>query len=438
MRPILSGLSMVTVGRLGAAAIGLITQIYLAQMLSAAALGSFFLATSLAAFLAILATRGLPLITTRFLVRYRRRERADYSGLFMATTRRTVLTTSLVVTAVAATIISLWPDLPSGERIALLIGSLAAPGFALSRLSGSAATAYRRFRLAYLPDLVARPVLFLAAVVTIGVLTAQVSLTLTLAIFVLLVTAQAVFQFGVLRKIIPPGAQRPRGAERLKSMWLGTALPLTGVILVTAVFADVAILAAGLFLGTEELAVFGVCVKVALVVGFIQTAAHRMLQPDLAEAIMAGDRRRLSRTINQANMIGVGVGVFAFLVVLATSDLVLSLFGEYFVTGRNVLLALLAGQILIAAAGPAIQILTLARGQAAAAWASLAAGLCLLSTSALFIPPLGLNGAAVTMVSTQIVWAALLAVQVRRIGFVADVFSMIGPPRRGVPSSVAS
>ncbi|MEX0853347.1 MAG: hypothetical protein WD036_08725 [Bauldia sp.] len=439
-RPILSGLSIVTIGRLGAAAIGMITQVYLAKVLSAASLGVFYMATSLAAFLGIVATCGLPLVAARFLVRYRHRATADFSGLFVATARRVILPVSLVLTAAAVAIILLWPDLPKGERTVLLIGCLAAPGFALARLSGAAATACRRFQLSYLPDLVARPVLFLFAVMAMGLFAQRVDLTLTVVIFVLLVTAQALFQDGALRRIIAPGT-RPRQpvAGRLRFMWLKAALPLTGVILMTSIFADLAILSAGLFLGKADLAVFGVCVKIALIAGFVQVTAHKMLQPDLAEALIARDRRRLSHTIAQANLIGVGVGLAAFLAVAATGDLVLSAFGDHFVAGRNILLALLFGQTLIAAGGPAIQVLTLARGQAAAALASILAALCLLATNAVFVPLLGLGGAALAMVCTQIVWAALLAIQVRRTtGIASDIFSLIGLPRRELPISVAS
>jgi len=52
------------VARNGGAAVGLVTQIYLAQVLTVAALGSFFLATSLGAFLAITLGLGWAQLTT--------------------------------------------------------------------------------------------------------------------------------------------------------------------------------------------------------------------------------------------------------------------------------------------------------------------------------------------------------------------------------------
>jgi O-antigen/teichoic acid export membrane protein len=437
VRSILSSLSVVTFGRLAAAAIGLTTQVYLARALSPAALGTFFLATSLAAFLAILSTVGLPMVTARFLVRYRSRARGELGAVFVATTRRLVLTTALTVMAVGIVAVLAWPGLPAGERTALAIGCLAVPSFAVIQLAGSAAAAYRRFQLSYLPDLVGRPVAFLVLVVALGLLTPRLDLSLTLAIFVAVAAAVAVYQDSALRRDLGAAPLGARHRRRLAGLWLRAAAPLTGVVLATVIFADIAILAAGAWLEPADLAVYGVCVKIALIVGFAQTTAYKMFQPDLAEALIAGDRRRLSVTVGQANLIGIGVGVAAFAAVAVSGDLVLSVFGDSFAAGRSVLLVLLAGQILVAAGGPAIQVLTLTRGQAAAAWSSLVAVLCLAASSAVLVPPFGVQGAAVALVCTEVLWAALLALQARRTSGVAcDVFAPISLARRGLPVSV--
>jgi O-antigen/teichoic acid export membrane protein len=425
-------------GRIGGSAIGMITQVFLAQMLSVAALGTFFLATSTAALLGVLSTCGLSLVTARFLVRYRSRGRGDFSGLYMTSASLIVLIAALALTSAAVVAILLWPDFSGGERAALAIGCLAAPGLALARLSSSAATAYRRFRLTHLPELVVRPAAFLAIVVAIGMLSSRLDLNVVLAVFALLVTAQAAYQIAALRGVVGRGVRPRHTAWRLPAMWLKAAAPLIGVVVLTAVFADAAILSAGLFLGAEDLAVFGVCVKIVLIVGFMQAATHKMLQPDLAEALIGRDRHRLVLTIGRANWLTIGIGAAAFVALILAGDLVLSLFGEHFVQGRSVLLLLLGGQVMIAAAGPAIQVLTLTRRQSAAAWSSVAAGLCLVASNALLVPLWGLGGAAAAMVATQLLWAVLLALQVRRIGIVCDVFAPVALPPRDVPRPVAS
>jgi len=436
VRPTFSTLSIVGSGRVGGAVIGLATQVYLAQALSTAALGTFYLATSLAAFLAVIATCGLPMVATRFLVRYRTRERADLVALFMESSRRTVLLAALAVTAVSAAAIALWPGLDGFERDALLIGCLAAPGFALSRFLGAAATAYRRFNLSYLPDLVFRPVVFLAAILAIGAVASGVALLPVLAVFVVLVTGQAIFQHLALGTVVPRAAPAIAHARSLRGKWLRTALPLTGVIIVTGIFADAAILSAGFFLNKPDLAVFGVAIKIALVVGFVQATCFKILQPDLAEALVEGDRDRLTQTIVRGSLIAVGVGLAAMAAMAVAGELVLSVFGDEFTVGRDALLALLFGQVVLAAAGPATQILALTKGQAAAAWSALTAGLCLVLTSALFIPPLGLAGAALAWVVTQALWAALLTAQVRRLGIVCDLSAGVSLLHRAQPGTV--
>lgn len=436
MRRTLSAISMIVSGRMAGAALGLVTQVVLAQLLSVAALGSFYMATSLAAVIGVLAACGLPAVTTRFLVRYRSRERTDLSALFMQAARRIVVGAAVLLGGAAALAIAFWPGLAGAERVALVIGCLAGPGLALTRLQGAAATAYRRFNLSYMPDLVVRPVIFLGAVAAMGFATGGLELTAVLAVFLALVIGQAVLQHVMLRGTVPQRAPANRRSTRLAALWLKTALPLTGVMVVTAIFADVAILSAGLFLNRPDVAVFGVVVKVALIVGFIQAATFKILQPDLAEALKARDSARLLRTAGQGTLLAVGTGLAAMAAVAMLGRELLSVFGPEFAGGRDILLALLFGLTVQAAAGPATQMLALTRGQAAAAWSSLIAGLSLLAASALFIPLLGLAGAALAWVITQGLWAALLTVQVRRQGVVCDLSAALGLLPGGVPKSV--
>ncbi|MHA1189553.1 MAG: hypothetical protein ACTSSQ_03710, partial [Alphaproteobacteria bacterium] len=165
--------------------------------------------------------------------------------------------------------------------------------------------------------------------------------------------------------------------------------------------------------------------------------AHKMLQVDLAEAIRARDQARLATIIGQANMIGLVVSITALGAVLLSGDLALSLFGAHFTAGQPILIALLVGQVIAASGGPAIQILSLANGQRAAARTSLFVVATLIILNAVLTPAYGIAGAAIAIIATQIIWAALLAIDAHRLtGVRCDVLArLVGRhPVRTVPA----
>jgi len=76
---LLSGPLVMTVARFVGAGAGFLAQVVLARLLPEA-LGIFFVATSLAALLGLLATQGYPLIVQRFITRYRQKASAGPPG----------------------------------------------------------------------------------------------------------------------------------------------------------------------------------------------------------------------------------------------------------------------------------------------------------------------------------------------------------------------
>ncbi len=430
---VLSGLSVVSASRLVAAGLAMVTQIYLAKTLSPDALGRFFLATSFAATIAIVASCGYPMVVTRFLVRYRHRPRL--AAHFLSTARLGSIFVSLLLSAIVIAGLHLRPDLSPDARTAVAIGCLAAPGFVLIRLGAAAAIAYRRFELAFLPDLVGRPLLFLIAIGLIAWHGAEGQLNIILSAFAGLALLHGIWQNHALRRFTGAETRRRNirrrpAARRLSRSWTAVALPLTGALLLMAAFSDIVVLVAGQFLTAADLAVLGVCVKLSMIVAFVQTAAYKMLQPDLADAMARGDRDRLSKTIRHAIAIACVIALAALGSVVATGDFALSLFGRHFTTGQQVLLALLAGQVIVALGGPAIQILTLGEGQIAVARMSLVAVATLVAFNLILTPVYGIAGAAAAIIATQAIWALVLAVAAcRMIGMRCDFFAQFAGRR---------
>ncbi len=404
-------LTLISLSRFGGAAIGFATQIFLARVLPAGELGLYFLATSLAAFFAVVAGLGLPSVAVRFLIRYRDRSLANLSQLFLRTARSTVLLASCVLAGLVLLAANLWPGIPDATRSAASYGALAIPPLAMCRIGGIAATAFRRFNLSFLPDLFLRPALFLALLVGLFFLGDRLSLAAVLTIFGVLAGGQALFQNVAVARLVPADPH-PRRTRRIVRSWLGAALPLVSIGILTAIFADMAILFAGFFLSGSDLALFGVCMKLTVLAGFVINTVNQLALPDLAEAFKARDPAQRERALNLALLLGLGVSVAALLAALAAGGPLLALFGPDYVAGKPLLVLLLLGQVLATAAGPGVQLLTLVNAQSRGMWASVGTAVALLALDLALIPFFGLVGAGVAVVIANALWAVWLAVQV--------------------------
>jgi O-antigen/teichoic acid export membrane protein len=411
--------SLVMAARLAGAGVGLGSQIVLARILGADALGRFYVALSMAGVLAIVCGLGFPAVTTRFVVEYRAAR--DWPALlaFVSTSRRYTLVATCAVIALVAAVIAAMPSIDADTRDVLLLGLVTTPALTAIRMNGAIANAYRRFGLAYVPDFLGRPVLFLLAggLVMAGILapTASTILVLHLVGCVGLVAAQRWMVSGLVARELAagPAGDRPAPSGR----WLPHALPMIVVALFTALFADLDILLISPFLSAEEIAVFAVCLKLALLTGFAVQLVQQMVLPDAADAYGRGDTKSVRAHIMRANVLGTSLCIAAAVVLTAAGRPILALFGDGFVEGHACLAVLALSQVVRAATGPAAHVLTFAGAERSSIVVCAASLVFLAVSNATLAPAFGLVGAAMAVTVTTVLWSTWLAVLARqRVG----------------------
>jgi len=420
--------SLLSLARMAGALAGFILQVVLARTLHATALGVFYSVTSLAAVVGLIAAHGYPTIAPRFMSRYREQGKPGLIAAFVVRARKDATVYAAIITVAVLAIAALWPSLSLEARLATAAAALSIPANAALRLNGSLAVAIRRFALAYLPDTCIRPFVLLGGVLILigaGVTLTAANVTLLLT---LVFSGLALTQYLLLRKDIPKVDGVAKAVPpRLVSIWRREAKPLILVALFTFFFADVDILIVTPLLPSADTAIVGLCLKLALLVGFAVQVAHQVVVPDLADAHARKEHGAIRDVVLRALAFPLAVTVAALVIVGLWGETLLSLFGPEFTGAKIPLLILLACQLARALFGPNVPLLTVIGAQRQNAALAVAALVVLAISNVVLAPAYGVLGAALAVAIATLFWLAATSVVLARLsGLRTDAVYLLG------------
>jgi O-antigen/teichoic acid export membrane protein len=409
--------SMFVVGsRITGAILGFAMQILLARLIGVDALGIFFLAASLATVLSIFCSLGYPWIVVRFVAKYEANGNSSLKARFIGWVRQEIALVSLLLVSLALLIILVLPSIPIEKRLSLALGALTAPIFANMKLNAALANAHKRFALAYLPELLWRPVLLLGLILVLWMLSTSFDVVFVVAGHLLIALALTVIQArllpdvngGEISRFFKFGkVQQAQKAQGKK--WRRHALPMIIATLFIGVFSDLDLVIIGTLLPASEVAIFGASIKIALFLAFSIQAVHQLILRDAADALHSQNHRLLSAILAKANAINIVTSLAATLAVALIGRDILRLFGPEFIEGYVCLVILILAQTIRAVAGPATQILTLTGYERNSIPVFGVGLLLLLITNLLLVPKFHLVGAAMAVLIVTLTWSIGLA-----------------------------
>ncbi len=404
------GSGLIMMSRLAGAGVGFLTQFLLVKLMGAHYLGLFYAGSSLAVVLGLLAAQGYPQIAARFAGRYRNKQNGALFGTFTGHALREGL---MVAAALGLGVIVwalLWPSLSVDERTTYAIAGLLTVAITALNILTAIAGGIRQFALCYVPEGLVRPLAFLVAVGVAGAAGLALKAETALAMFALITGGFAVAVGMLLLQRMPAVRWRPASSGALAWRWRSEAWQLILLAVFTNSFADVGILAVVPFLSSSDVAVFGLCLKLALLVGYFVQIAQHMAVPDMADARHSRDDERLHRAAWRSILLPSAITLASIAVIYVQGERLLSLFGPEFTAGRQVLLILLAAQLMRALAGPSVHVLTLSGVQRINMALAASALVLLLLASALFTPVFGVEGAAYAVFTAYAYWIGFSAI----------------------------
>ena len=183
-------------------------------------------------------------------------------------------------------------------------------------------------------------------------------------------------------------------------------------------------LALGLLIGTQASGIYYACFIAAQTIVFPLVAVNFLFTPTIAALHAAGDRASLQRAVNTTSWWTTAAAILAGVPILLLAPELLTLFGAGFAEHASVLRVLVLGQLVNAAAGSIVPLLSMTGGERHAMSISLISLAGKVALLLLLIPILGILGAAIVEAVFRIGWNVAMGFAVwRRIRILPSILS---------------
>jgi O-antigen/teichoic acid export membrane protein len=428
------GSAFVFSSRLIGAILVFLTQVLLARWMGAKELGIYVFAFSVGTLLSIITGLGYPAASLRVIGQNLASNNVKRIKGFVRQGSLFITVSSLLAGLLGIALLLLMKEwIPTAYVIPLIITMLCVPVFSILRLNLRIAHAMSWFSLAFIPNMLLRPLLFLVLVYaawrTGASLSANTAMLLQLAALVVI----TIGQIAILRRMLKPelGDALPEYETR---NWMRIAAPLLLVTLFTQFFTEISVALIGTMLPSDAVAVFNASYRTALFIAFGLAAVNAIITPRVSRLYAAGDHDGMQHLIALATQLKFWSSLCAILVLVFFGKNILALFGEEFLTGYGVLLILAASQLVLAAVGPVDVLLSITGHQDYCVRVFALALLATIFLNLVLVPRFGMIGAATAVLLVVLFWAFWLhALVVRHLEIQPSVLAFKSAFRK--PSS---
>lgn len=402
--------------------LGFLSSVLVARLLGPRGLGQYSYVLAIVSVLSMLATLGLPTVTSRLLAAYQSRNDWEHAHGILLWSNRMIGAAGLLL---GLGLMAGGYVLGKEDQHTLYL--LAAPivlVLALTNLRQRALQGLHRPLAAQLPEQFVKHSVFLCigGILWFAGYRFIMNPDGVMAIWLLAVLLSLLAGAVLLRRLTP-SPMRHAGTHYKKDEWISIALPIFFADVLTVVLGNSDIIILGWLKSMEDVGLYQVSLRLSLLMLVLLGASNWVLAPWFARFHTTNERKRLQSVVTRTTRaIFAATLVLYLMLVLWGKPLLAVFFGEKFIASYPVLLILGAGQLMNTATGPVVNLLAMTGGQRELAWctsASLAFNIILCLT---LIPVFGPIGAAISVALSTSAYNILLAFTVnRRYGIAATI-----------------
>lgn len=406
----------------------LLTSVLLARWMGAENYGVYVTAMALVFLLAAPTGLGLPALMIRLLVSYQVQQQWGLMRGFLIRSNQAVLCASLLMAAIAASVIWLLSSHFSPDKITTFsLALILIPMIVLGVMRSAALRGLHHVILGQLSESVIMPALFLGLASAWWMVNADGALSPQMAIAARVIATGAAFLVGALLLIrrIPVPVRHAAPQYDLRG-WTRSALPLLFIAGISIIMTQTDVLMLAALRGSESAGVYQAATRGAELVAFSLVIVNLAIQPSIARLFASGDMIRLQRMATLGARAAVAAALpLALVMIFWGEPLMQSVFGEAFGRGAIALAILSGAQVINAATGSVNDLLNMTGHERDTMKGMIVGVVANVMLNFLLIPMWDITGAALATGASLILWNIFLVIQVhRRIGLAATA---IGP-----------
>lgn len=138
---------------------------------------------------------------------------------------------------------------------------------------------------------------------------------------------------------------------------LQTSWPLYAVALMNMVMSMSDVVMLGLWKDSHVIGIYGVAVRITSVSSMFLVIVNTIVAPRFSILYDRGDHESLSNIARFSTLFMVVIAAFFLILFISIPDFILYLFGEEFVSGKNIVIILAVGQFVVLSTGPVAALL---------------------------------------------------------------------------------
>lgn len=404
-------------------------QLLVARIVGAHTYGIYAYVIAWITILAYFCALGFDIALLRFVSAYQTKGASSLARGVIQYAERRSFTAGVAVASVGCLIVEVWPMPLSAElRNTFLVGFILIPMLALLWIRCSIVRAFGGVVPALIPDRVVRDGLLVMVVVVAGLLFGMhlQAQEVMFAVLVGSIVGLVLASLAVHR--LYPSSVKAAAPEYAPASWRRAAVPFMIIAGAEALLNRAGVVLLGWFGETKDAGIYSLVFNIAFLVVLPRTAINTLFAPTISSLFAGNDRATLQTLVTKATLWTLSTAVFIALALAIMAKPLLSWFGEDFVAGAPALYALLIGQVVAAAFGSLLLIMTMTEHEWSAAALLILSAVFNILASVAFIYWLGLTGAAIASSAALIIWHIAMAFFVfRYLRFLPGVFGLFTP-----------
>lgn len=402
------------------------SQFAITRIVSVEAYGIYSYVLAWMSVLAYLSALGFDVALLRFLPAYETaRAWALLRGVIQYAERRAMVVAAVVIVVGVSIIMLRAESLSPALTHTFVIGFMLVPVCALLWIRCAAARAFGGVVSAVVPDRVVRDggMLALVLIASLGMRWNVDASFVAMATVVSSAVGLGIVTVAVRR--LQPGALKDVVPAYAASTWRLTAMPLLVIGVTEVLMNRTGVLLLGWIGDTKSSGIYSLAFNMAFVVALPRTAVSTLFAPTVSALYVRNDQPLLQVLITKSALWTLCAAAFIGAALFIFAEPLLAWFGKDYVVGLPALRILLIGQVLAAAAGSQMHVMTMTGNERGAAALLIAGALGNIVTGAALIDLFGLVGAAIAATMTLIVWNVAVAFFIwRRLRLLSGVLAL--------------